>query len=106
MIATTYITVADADAIMCDVRDLDDMMHHMIVPVFSMILAPDVPSACLRVVNQLIEEFDDLDPDAIDTPADFDVTLDATNELNSDSVRVFNVALKCEPVAKLIMRQF
>lgn len=106
MIATTYITHADADAIMCDLRRIDDMMHHLIVPVFSMIIAPDVPTACLRVVNQMVEEFDDLDPDAIDTPADFNVTFDPANELNSDSVRVFDVTLKLEPVAKLIMRQF
>ena len=78
MIATTYITHADADAIMCDMRRIDDMMHYLIVPVFSMIIAPDVSTACQRVVNQM----------------------------NSDSVRVFDVTLKLEPVAKLIMRQF
>lgn len=105
MILATYSTYADADAVMCDTRHMDDMLHHMIVPIYSVIVTPDVPTACKRVINQLIDEFDDLDPDAIDTPADFLVTLDRDNELNTSDCHVFDVYLKEENVAKLIMRR-
>lgn len=99
MIVASFVTIANADCVMCDARRIDDVVHHLLVCAYDVTTSHDVKHACLTTLNRMIDEFNDYDDDAEIVK----IVHDKNNELNSKTCLVFDVYDRNEIAAKLIM---
>lgn len=98
----THVSYADADCVRCDTRDDDDMMHHLIIPAYDVIVSRDLHDALRLATDRLVNELDDFDePDM--PPVTVSHLRD--HELNTPNCLMFAAYRLREPIAHLIVRR-
>lgn len=98
----TYATIADADAIRSDLRYDREIQFQLNVTLYSAIVTHDLKYLLTRVIDQIVDEIDDDDPDA---PNVIDIRHLPEHELSTVDCRMFCIRVDNAPFADLIIRR-